>query len=178
LSTGTAWEAGLTCDADDCGGEFGIGEDFLWFYGQKLHARCASAAAAGRREASGEDGNVLEAAARILACGERVILTRRQLRGLIAEAAAWDVVPVRKPDQGRHQWYGRMPGWSAARVQAGLTAGEVTGMWSDFLDVGRIPPLRARDLAVVMAAIGGPGRLLAAAGAPQKGQEPRDGGSP
>lgn len=178
MSTATAWESGLTCDATGCGGEFALGEEFLWFYGRKLHARCAAADAAGRREASGEDGDVLAAAARILASGERVILTRRQLRGLVAEAQGRGIQLVRKPDQGRHQWYGRMHGWSAARVQAGLSAAEVAGMWSDFLDVGRIPPLRARDLSAVMEAIGAPGDLLAAASAPQKVQERRDGGIP
>lgn len=173
MSTGTAWESGLTCD--DCGGEFALGEEFMWFYGRKLHARCASADAASRREASGEGGDVLQAAARLLASGERVILTRRQLRALIDLVAAKKVILVRKPDQGRQQWYGRMAGWAAARVRDGLSAGEVAGMWSDFLDAGRVPPLRARDLAAVMAAIGEP--ELATAGAPQKGQEPGDGGT-
>lgn len=171
----TAWESGLTCDAELCGGEFALGEEFLWHYGRKLHLRCASADAASRREASGEDGDVLEIARRILGSGERVILTRKQLRDLTVLAVAAGVTPVRKPDQGRQQWYGRMRGWSAERVQAGLSAAEVAGLWLDFMDVGRMPPLRARDLAEVMTVIEGPGRLVAT-GAPQKGQEPRDGG--
>jgi hypothetical protein len=47
-----------------------------------------------------------------------------------------------------------MPGWAAEHVRSGLSAPEVAGLWSDFLDAGRIPPLRARDLAVIIEAIG------------------------
>ena len=151
MSTTIVWESGLTCDAGDCGSEFVLGEEIMYWYGKKLHQRCASQAAAARREASGEAEDVLGVARRLLEARGRVILTRRQLRELIALAA---IEPVRKPDAGaRQQWYGRMPGWAAARVAAGLTAAEVAGMWLDFLDAGRMPPLRGADLAVLVGVI-------------------------
>ena len=155
MSTTTVWEPGLTCDAGECGGEFRIGEEIIYWYGQKLHPACASAAAASRRQASGEDGDVMDAARALLSSGARVVLTRRQLRNLVALATAAGVQPVRKPDSGRQQWFGRMPGWSTARVRSGLSAAEVAGLWSDFMDVGRLPPLRSRDLSEIMAAISG-----------------------
>jgi hypothetical protein len=154
VSTTTVWEAGLTCEAEDCGGEFRLGEEIIYWYGRRLHQACASADAASRRQSSGEDGNVMEAARSLLESGARVILTRRQLRDLTALAVAAGIEPVRKPDSGRQAWYGRMSGWSAARVRAGLSAGEVAGMWSDFLDAGRMPPLRQRDLMTLLAVIG------------------------
>jgi hypothetical protein len=43
-----------------------------------------------------------------------------------------------------------MAGWSAERVKGGLAASEVAGMWLDFLDAGRMPPLRGGDLSVIM----------------------------
>ena len=152
MSTTIVWESGLTCDADGCGGEFVLGEEIMYWYGQKLHQRCASLAAATRRKASGEAEDVLVVARRLLDARGRVILTRRQLRELIVLAA---IEPVRKPDAGtgRHQWYGRMPGWATARVAAGLTAAEVAGLWLDFLDVGRMPPLRGADLAALVGAV-------------------------
>lgn len=153
MSTTTVWEPGLTCDAEDCGGEFTLGEEIIYWYGRKLHQACAAAAAASRREASGEDGDVMAAARLLLQSGARVILTRRQLRDLVALAAAAGLQPVRKPDSGRQQWYGRMPGWSATRVRAGLAAPEVAGMWLDFLEAGRMPPLRGRDLSVIVGVI-------------------------
>jgi hypothetical protein len=155
VSTTTVWESGLTCDAEGCGGEFALGEEIIYWYGRKLHQSCAAADAACRRQASGEDGDVMTAAESLLSSGARVILTRRQLRDLIGLAAAAGLEPVRKPDSGRHQWYGRMPGWSASRVKAGLPAPEVAGMWLDFLEAGRMPPLRARDLSVIVAVISG-----------------------
>lgn len=154
VSTTTVWEPGLTCDAEACGGEFGIGDEIIYWYGQKLHPACASAAAASRRQASGEDGDVMDAARAILSSGVRVVLTRRQLRDLVALAVKAGIQPVRKPDAGqRKEWYGRMSGWSTARVRAGLPAPEVAGMWLDFLEVGRMPPLRSRDLEVMVNAI-------------------------
>jgi hypothetical protein len=155
LSTTTVWEAGLTCDAAACGQEFVLGDEILYWYGRKLHPRCASQDAAGRRTAAGEDGSVLVIACRLLSAGTRVILTRRQLRDLITLACQCGIEPVRKPDTGRHVWYGRMHGWSAARVQAGLSAAEAAGMWLDFLDVGRMPPLRQADLSVIVEAMEG-----------------------
>lgn len=153
MSTVMVWESGLTCDGDGCGQEFRLGEEIIYWYGRKLHQSCASADAASRRDAAG-DGDALGLAHRLLDSGSRVVLTRRQLRALIGLATAGGLEPVRKPDTGRHQWYGRMHGWAAERVRAGLSAPEVTGLWLDFLDAGRIPPLRARDLAVLVEAIG------------------------
>jgi hypothetical protein len=159
LSTVTVWESGLTCDAPGCGGEFILGEEILWYYGRKLHQRCASQDAAGRRSAAGEDEPVLAVAGRQLEAGGRVILTRRQIRELTGMAAAVPgFEPVRKPDsgKGRRVWYGRMPGWDADRVHAGLAAPEVAGLWLDFLEAGRLPPLRAADVASLLGAIRSP----------------------
>jgi hypothetical protein len=156
LSTTTVWETGLTCDAAACGREFQLGEEILNWYGRKMHQACASADAATRREAAGEAEDVLVVARRLIEAGGRVILTRRQLRELVTIACAIQgFEPVRKPDAGtgRRQWYGRMHGWDAARVAAGLSAAEVAGLWQDFLDVGRIPPLRQADLMALMTAI-------------------------
>jgi hypothetical protein len=157
LSTAIVYETGLTCDAGDCGKEFQLGEEILHWYGRKLHQRCAALDAASRRKAAGEDEDVLAIARRQLDAGGRVILTRRQLRELIAHAcAAPGFAPVRKPDAGtgRQQWYGRLPGWAASRVAGGLSAGEVAGMWLDFMEIGRIPPLRSADLSALMTSIG------------------------
>jgi hypothetical protein len=145
VATATAREPGITCD--ECKGEFILGTEYFYFYGRKLHQECASADAAARRD----DGNDPVTAARaILDAGTRVILTRAQLRALVARAVELGLEPVRKPDTGRQQWYGRMPGWSANRVRGGLAASEVAGMWLDFVDAGRIPPLRGCDLSVIM----------------------------
>jgi hypothetical protein len=141
----TARETGITCEG--CGGEFGLGEEYLYWYGRKLHQGCASADAAVRRGA--EEGAVSSARS-ILASGARVVLSRSQLRDLIRAAVAAGLEPVRKPDAGRQRWYGRMSGWSAERVHAGLAASEVAGLWSDFLDAGRMPPLRGQDLSAIM----------------------------
>jgi hypothetical protein len=119
----------------------------VYFYGRRLHQGCASADAAARR---GTDNDPVTAAREILASGARVVLSRSQLRALVGIAVAQGLEPVRKPDTGRQQWYGRFPGWSAARVNAGLAASEAAGMWLDFLDAGRMPPLRGRDLAALM----------------------------
>lgn len=147
MAISTARETGITCEAEGCGGEFALGEEYLYWYGKKLHQRCASADAAGRRDG---DGDAADAARSILASGARVVLSRSQLRDLIAIAVGLGLEPVRKPDTGRQRWYGRMSGWSAERVHAGLAASEVAGMWSDFLDAGRMPPLRRMDLVALM----------------------------
>jgi len=145
VATATAREAGITCD--ECGGEFTLHEEYFYFYGRKLHQGCASADAAARRD---DDGDPVAAARAALDAGTRVILTRSQLRALVSRAVELGLEPVRRPDSGRHQWYGRMPGWSTARVNAGLAASEAAGMWLDFMDVGRMPPLRRCDLSVIM----------------------------
>jgi hypothetical protein len=155
LSTTTVWEAGITCDAAYCGAEFILGEEIIYWYGHKMHPRCANQDAASRREAAGEGSDVLAVALRLLGAGSRIILTRRQLRDLITLACSVGIEPVRKPDTGRHVWYGRMHGWSAARVQAGLSAAEVAGMWLDFTEAGRMPPLRQADLIVITDAMEG-----------------------
>jgi hypothetical protein len=141
----TARETGITCS--ECGGEFVLHEEYVYFYGRKLHQSCASQEAAARRE-HGDDP--VADARDILASGARVVLGRAQLRALVALAVSQGLEPVRKPDTGRQQWYGRMPGWSAARVKGGLAASEVAGMWLDFLDAGRMPPLRGCDLSRLM----------------------------
>jgi hypothetical protein len=145
VATATARETGITCD--ECEGEFTLGAEYLYFYGRKLHQGCASADAAARREGGSDP---VAYARDILASGARVVLGRAQLRALVALAVAQGLEPVRKPDTGRQQWYGRMAGWSAARVKGGLAASEVAGMWLDFLDAGRMPPLRGCDLSSLM----------------------------
>lgn len=145
MATATARETGITCEA--CEGEFVLGTEYVYFYGRRLHQSCASQEAAARRET---DHDPVTAAREILAAGARVVLSRAQLRALVALAVAQGLEPVHKPDTGRMQWYGRLAGWSAVRVNAGLSAAEVAGMWSDFLDVGRMPPLRTSDLAILM----------------------------
>lgn len=148
-----AWEAGLTCDGGECGAEFVLGDEIIYWYGHKLHPACARRDADSRRNAAGA-GSALEAARTILGSGARVVLTRGQLREILASAQAAGIEAVRRPDTGRLQWYGRLPGWSAARVHAGLPAAEVAGMWSDFLEAGRMPPLRTCDLSALLEAIG------------------------
>ena len=152
MATATARETGITCD--ECQGEFVLGTEYFYWYGRKLHQSCASEAAAGQRE---DDHSAVEAARMILAAGTRVVLSRAQLRALVAAAVEQGLEPVRKPDTGRQQWYGRMPGWSAARVKKGLAASEAAGMWLDFLDAGRMPPLRGCDLSRMMDVIDGQG---------------------
>jgi anti-sigma factor RsiW len=145
LATATARETGITCD--ECLAEFTLGTEYVYWYGRKLHQRCASLAAAEHRE---QDDDPVEKARVLLESKARVVLSRSQLRALVALAVEKGLEPVRKPDSGRQVWYGRMSGWSAARVNAGLAASEVAGMWSDFLDAGRVPPLRRCDLVILM----------------------------
>jgi hypothetical protein len=145
VATATAREPGITCD--ECGSEFILGEEYLYFYGRKLHQGCASADAAARRD---DGGDPVTVARDLLGAGTRVVLTRSQIRALVARAVEAGLKPVRKPDTGRQQWYGRMGGWSAERVRGGLAASEVAGMWLDFVDAGRMPPLRGCDLAALM----------------------------
>lgn len=145
MATATARETGITCEA--CEGEFVLGTEYVYFYGRRLHQSCASQEAAARRET---DHDPVTAAREILAAGARVVLSRAQLRALVALAVAQGLEPVHKPDTGRMQWYGRMAGWSADRVKAGLAASEVAGLWEDFLNAGRMPPLRGMDLAAIM----------------------------
>lgn len=146
----TARETGITCD--ECGDEFTLHEEYVYYYGRKLHQLCASVAAAEHRS---EDDDPVGAARALLESRARVVLSRAQLRALVALAVGQGLEPVRKPDSGRHQWYGRLAGWSADRVKAGLAASEAAGMWLDFLDAGRMPPLRTADLSALMDVIDG-----------------------
>lgn len=140
------WEEGLTCRG--CGLPIPLAGDML--YGK--HLECARGAAQGKRSAAGEAEDVLEVARQKLAARGRVVLTGRQLRGLIVLAG---VKPVRRPDKARSTagWYSRMSGWSLERVEAGLSAAEAAGLWLDHLDVGRQPPIRHADLEAVLGAI-------------------------
>jgi hypothetical protein len=145
MAMATARETGITCD--ECGTEFILHEEYVYYYSRKLHQGCASTEAAGRRD---KGNDPVTTAREILSSGARVVLDRTQLRALIALAVAQGLEPVHKPDGGRQLWYGRMSGWSAARVKKGLAASEVAGMWEDFLAAGRMPPLRSADLVVLM----------------------------
>lgn len=155
MAMATARETGITCD--ECGGEFVLHEEYVYYYGRKLHQGCAATAAAGRRDT---DHDPVTAAREILAAGARVVLSRAQLHALVDLAAAQGLEPVRKPDHGRQQWYGRMAGWSAERVKGGLAASEVAGLWLDFLGAGRMPPLRGCDLSVIMDVIDSPASIV------------------
>ena len=140
------WETGSVCRG--CGREIILGEEMIY----NKHLSCAQGAALQRRQDSGEDGDVVAEAHRRLAAKGRIVLTSRQLRQLIALSGA---EPVRRPDigAGRVEWYGRLRGWTAERVAAGLTAAEVAGLWLDHLDIGRQPPIRHDDLDRIVSAI-------------------------
>jgi hypothetical protein len=141
------WEEGLTCRA--CGLPIPLAGDML--YGK--HLECARGAARDKRSAAGEALDTVQMARERLETGGRIVLTSRQLRELVTLSG---VVPVHRPDTARPAagWYSRMQGWSPERVEAGLSAAEVAGLWVDHLDVGRQPPIRHMDLEAVLAAIG------------------------
>jgi hypothetical protein len=64
--------------------------------------------------------------------------------------------PVHKPDihDRMHPWFGRIAGWSRARVCGGcMTPQEIVGFWLDHLDVGRKPPLRRDALTALLTAM-------------------------
>lgn len=135
------WEPGTKCSA--CGNEFGFGEEMI--HGR--HLSCARDRAAARDG----DEDVLELARQKLALPGRLTFTARQLRRLVELSA---LQPVRRPDAGRRlPLYGRMSGWSAERVAAGLSAPEIAGLWLDFLDAGKIPPVKHEWVAQVLAGI-------------------------
>jgi hypothetical protein len=140
------WEEGLTCRG--CGLLIPLAGDML--YGK--HLECARGAAVGKRSAAGEAEDVVTVARGRLEAKGRIVLTSRQLRGLVVLSG---VEPVRRPDKTRSPagWYSRMTGWSLERVEAGLSAAEAAGLWLDHLDVGRQPPLRHSDLEAVLLAI-------------------------
>lgn len=148
----TCWETGITCPG--CSTEIMVGADML--YGQ--HLACARKAAENRRKVAGSQ-ETLSAAQLTLQAGGRIMLTRTQLRALVTLACQSDpeFTPVRRPDKGHGpmQWYGRITGWSPARVAAGLSAPEAAGLWLDYMDVGRTPPISRRDLSGILAVITG-----------------------
>jgi hypothetical protein len=143
----TNWDEDASCPA--CHGPVKVGEDVL--YGR--HLTCARSRASARETAETSD-EVLDLARRRLAVPGHITFTRTQLRMLVDAARDSGTELVRRPDAGhRCQWYGRMRGWSADRVAAGLSAPEVAGMWADFLDIGRLPPVRHADLQALLDAI-------------------------
>jgi len=136
------WEPGTLCKG--CEREFTYGEE-------ALYGRCLDCAKVKADERHAEPDTLQIARGKLAASG-RLTFTGRQLRELVRLSG---VEPVRKPDHGQKLvWYARMPGWSAARVAGELSAAEVAGLWLDFLDVGKIPPVRHCDLGTVLASIG------------------------
>jgi hypothetical protein len=146
---GQNWEQGLICPA--CGTEIGVGAPVL--YGK--HPGCA------RKQAS-PDGPVAAARAAI-AAGGRVAIGKSSLRALCLLACEkTGEQPVRRPDKGQHgvRWYARIPGWTAARVEAGLSMAEVCGMFLDCLDTGRTPPISHAHLQALIDAASEGAELL------------------
>jgi hypothetical protein len=128
---GQNWEQGLACTV--CEQEILLGDPVL--YGR--HPACV------RRADQGPDDPV-EAAAAALDAGGRIALPKRQLRALALLACErLGAEPVRRPDRGLRgvRWYARITGWTVARVEAGLSAPEISGLFLDALDVGRTPPV-------------------------------------
>jgi hypothetical protein len=130
------FEADLTCAG--CGDPIGVGDPVL--YGH--HPAC-------RRESGPQaQDDPVAAALAALEAGGRIALPKSCLRAL-ALAACSD--PVRHPDRGLKgvRWYGRLPGWSAERVERGLTLREACGLWLDALDTGRTPPVSHDHLRMI-----------------------------
>ena len=150
LSVTVCWEEGQACES--CQLPIALGEQMLY----KRHLACARKRADDHRRDTGESEGILAVAHQRLADKGRVVLTSGQLRELIALACgAPGFRPVRKPDAGtgRKRWYGGIRGWDPARVAAGLPAAEVAGLWLDYLDCGRMPPLKLSDLRTLMGVI-------------------------
>jgi hypothetical protein len=141
------WDDDARCSA--CQGPIGLGEEML--YGR--HLGCARSASAARRQAATSTDVFATAQAQLGRPGH-IQLTGGQLRELISAAQAAGTALTRRPDKGKRcRWYARMGGWAEERVNAGLDAGEVAGMWADFLDTGRMPPIRHIDLEVLLEAV-------------------------
>jgi hypothetical protein len=141
------WEPGTRCKG--CDKEFGLGEE-------AIYGRCMDCAK-GRAAIANAPADAVAVAREKLAAPGRLTLTPRQLRELATRSG---LIPVRKPDAGKRlPPYSRMSGWSAARVEAGLSPEEVVGLWLDFLDIGKVPPVRHADLEKVLAAIGDPATI-------------------
>lgn len=134
------WESGLTCSG--CGEEIPVGADML--YGR--HLACA-------RKPPEVAEDPLDAARAVLEAGGRVALAKKHLRALAALACEGLGQPaVRRPDRGKRglRWYARCPGWSAERVDAGLSTLEVAGLWLDILETGRTPPVSHEHLRMLL----------------------------
>lgn len=142
----TCWESGLKCSI--CNQEIQYGADVL--YGD--HPECRRGEAARRRA---HDDGVLGEARDWLGTTGRITPAPGQLRALVALARSAGLVPVHRPDLrgGPCRWYGRVAGWSPARVQAGLSAAEAAGLWEDFLEVGRMPPVKRADISALVGVI-------------------------
>jgi hypothetical protein len=139
----TCWEDGVSCSA--CGYPIALGEEML--YGR--HLGCAR----DRETARSAHGSsaALRAAADALAAGGRIAVSRAHLRELVAGCCGQGVIPVRRPDAGaKGPWYGRVAGWKAERVRAGLSLAETCGLYLDYLDIGRVPPLSRDGLAALI----------------------------
>lgn len=146
----TNWDSGVSCR--DCGAVIELGDEML--YGRCL--ACGRAAALQRNAAPAAPEQTLAMARDLLSRPGRIVLTRRQLRSLLSllSASVPDFEPVRRPDRGSgKRWYGRLSGWDPARVERGLSVQETAGLFADYLDVGRIPPVRHEQLARIVTAI-------------------------
>lgn len=139
---GQNWEAGLACPV--CEHEIGVGEPIL--YGK--HPGCA-------RKVTSAPEDPVQAAQAALDAGGRVAITKKSLRALSLRACErLGTEPVRRPDRGQRgvRWYARVPGWSMARVEGGLSVPEISGLFLDALDVGRTPPISHEHLKLLIGA--------------------------
>ncbi len=145
----TCWDAGVHCS--ECGNLIELGSDMM--YGRCMDCGRKTAQARNAEPASPQE--TLALARELLAAQGRIVFTRPQLRTLIALARSGEgFVPVRRPDKScPTRWYGRLAGWDPARVERGLTAEETAGLWLDYLDVGRVPPVRHSDLSRLLESI-------------------------
>lgn len=136
------WEEGLRCGP--CGQEIPLGAPVL--YGR--HPECYQA------DCKAVPDDPVAAAYAALEAGGRISMPKKHLLALAQAACA---APVRRPDKGQRgiRVYGRMAGWSAARVQQGLTLQEVCGLWLDALETGRTPPVSHEHLRMVAEAAAG-----------------------
>jgi hypothetical protein len=140
-----SWEPGALCPG--CGEEIAVGAQVL--YGR--HPGCA-------RRANGSAADPVAAAQAALDAGGRVAIAKPALRALALLACEKSgAEPVRRPDKGQRgvRWYARIPGWSYARVEAGLSVPEISGLFLDALDVGRTPPVSHEQLRALIEAVSG-----------------------
>jgi hypothetical protein len=143
---GQNWEPGVICPG--CGQEIAVGEQVL--YGR--HVACA------RTRANGATADPVAAAQAALNAGGRVAIAKPALRALALLACEkTGAEPVRRPDKGLRgvRWYARIPGWTPARVEAGLDVPQISGMFLDALDVGRTPPVSHEHLKTLIEAASG-----------------------